>query len=38
MTAPISIFGTPFEGNAPMRFTMIGDEVKVVPFDFEGDD
>lgn len=38
MTAPISIFGTPFEGNVPMRFTMIGDEVKVVPFDFEGDD
>lgn len=38
MSAPISIHGTGFEGNEAMRFTIIGDEVKVVPYAFEGDE
>jgi hypothetical protein len=37
MIAPISIHGTAFDGQAPMRFTLVADEVKVVPFGYEGD-
>jgi hypothetical protein len=37
MAAPIQIHSTPFDGTTAMRFTIVGDEVKVVPFDFDGD-